>query len=428
MLTTTVMDEICPALLCPADAGRARIITCFRQLDSHGDGFVEKDDLVRILKILDNTWSQGEVENVLQQIKVERDGRVAIEDFVEWAFTSKDCIEKFIEGLESLEFQPPNSEDSEYFPIIKNWVKEQPDTMVRFIREDVDERRIVLEFWGVELMVYMPKVGDTGFFLSSSTDDPKLISMFDELNGMEELLSLPALLTRADEMFRDKVLRTSSALLRSYSEENVATESVESEKVGVLAAPSTLPLLREQSAVILDFDRIAKVQKDLVKHFSDKLGLEFSAIALLMMHVKWDDDLLIERFDTDRCSLMAEAGAALPVDSTAVPAEAPQLCTVCFADEADPLLPCGHGLCRDCWPGFLKCNLDSGTVGGDNCLKLKCPGERCPLMVPCHFFEEFLEPSDLQRYQRLWVLSFVNDNNATVWCPKPGCELCVGFF
>jgi ariadne-1 len=410
----------------PLDDSRARIIILFRQLDTKGDGFIDKKDVCKIFAQLDKSWSDGLLEKVLNDALVGADGRISIEDFAEWVFTSGDRINNLLQGLESLEFQLLVQEDSQYLEIISSWAASRPDTVVRFIREDLDEGRIVLDLWGVELLIYLPKEGESTFFMTTSTEDQQIFKLLDELNGSDDLYSLPALLTRADEMFSEKILRTSTALLRSYSRESDAAESpVTAMDTTPAEAPAPLDLLREQSAVVLDLKRIAKVQEGLIEHFSKELGIEASAAALLMMHVNWDDDLLQERLEMGAGALKADAGVALQPGEE--PAASPQLCTVCFADEAEPTLPCGHGLCKDCWPGFLKCNLDSGTVGGENCLKLRCPGERCPLIVPGSIFEQFLEPSDYQRYQQLWTLSFVNDNKATVWCPKAGCELCVGF-
>jgi ariadne-1 len=406
-----------------ADAGRARVVAAFRSLDKNGDGLIPKDDLIRVLSKLDKQWTECMTQSLFSALVLDEDGCIATEDFAEWVFESCECLEVLCNGLEKLECQPYARDESELFPVLQEWLKERPQTMARFVCEEVDEGRIILEIWGVEIIVSLRKGGAAGFFLHSPSDDPKVLAALNDMNGMNEAVSLPELLSLIDETLAEKLLQESSALLHS------AVESVESmETVCACAdhvnAPAPKALLREQSAVVLDLDRLLKVQDSLIDHLSTEIKQDFWTTAQLLRHVGWDDGNLVERLDCAMDSLLEQAGVKA---TTSEQPDSVPTCLVCFADQADQCLPCGHGLCGDCWPSFLKCNLDSGTVGGDNCLNLKCPGERCPLLVPGKIFQRFLEPEDYCRYRRLWTLSFVNDNSAIVWCPRTGCDLCVGY-
>jgi len=129
---------------------------------------------------------------------------------------------------------------------------------------------------------------------------------------------------------------------------------------------------------------------------------------------------VIRRFTEDAASLMIAAGAR-----PGSPALDGQACCVCFVEEAVACLPCGHGLCEDDWPAFLKSSLDSGTVGGENCTRLKCPGAHCSLRVPPGRFERFLGAGDYKRYRGLLQLSFMNDGGTVRQCPAEGCGLYV---
>lgn len=151
--------------------------------------------------------------------------------------------------------------------------------------------------------------------------------------------------------------------------------------------------------------------------------LDPESAVLLLMTSKWDAEAAIEFCTTDREAALAAAGVIPPAGVPVLPAGQP--CCVCFCDDAVSCLPCGHGLCEEDWPRFLKSALDNGTADGRTCIWLKCPGERCSLAVPRSRFQRYLTSAEWDRYANLLMLSFVNDGGNVGHCPKPGCDLYV---
>jgi len=251
-------------------------------------------------------------------------------------------------------------------------------------------------------------------------EDAKLNMVLTELNDTSNLMTLPDVLAHASHLLGERFGRAAQSRSGLLNASTALTEAPE--------------LVRSKSSIVLNFDNLRKRQDELVDKVSAATGYQKDAVYLLLLHAKWDDDLLLQQLASDADSAWTAAGlvvAPCPQDAaqrrSAEVSLKPQLCAVCFAEEAVACLPCGHGLCTDDWPSFLKCNLESGTVSGANCLQLRCPGERCTLLVPPCIFKQFLVLDDFERYMRLWLLSFVNDNKKIVWCPAPGCELCIGY-
>jgi len=179
----------------PADAGRAQVVACFRSLDSNGDGFVDKGDLTKILQKLDKTWPEDKAwpewpTQILKMVAVAKNGRIAVEDFIEWAFTSSDCINDVIEGLRFLELQPLASEDPQHYHIVEKQTEDRPGTTMHSAREDFRTPQ-----------------------LQSPTADRKWPAALDELNSMQASTALPESPTRADEMFGEKLSSVSEAAL-----------------------------------------------------------------------------------------------------------------------------------------------------------------------------------------------------------------------
>lgn len=182
-------------------------------------------------------------------------------------------------------------------------------------------------------------------------------------------------------------------------------------------------LFRERSSTGVDTAKLLRVMSQVETRVAAEVGIDASQAVLLLMHAKWDSEVAIELCRNDRAGTLTAAGVA-PAPDVVVP-RGGQVCCVCFCDEAEYCLPCGHGLCSEDWPLFLKNAMDTGTVDGQTAVRLKCPGEQCSLLIPRDRFERFLSPEDYDRYTNLLTLSFVNDGDNVCQCPKPDCDLYV---
>ena len=90
-------------------------------------------------------------------------------------------------------------------------------------------------------------------------------------------------------------------------------------------------------------------------------------------------------------------------------------------------MSCGHKFCAHCWTNQL-----SGAVNGKVALKssvlmLGCPKDGCQLIVGEYAFRRFLGNSptykrDFQKYRRMQLLSFMQDNEDVSRCPHASCN------
>mmetsp|Transcript_136015 Transcript_136015/g.254197 ORF Transcript_136015/g.254197 Transcript_136015/m.254197 type:complete len:684 (+) Transcript_136015:73-2124(+) len=324
--------------------------------------------------------------------------------------------------IEGFEFETDDElcaplKNPEYEKVIKKWNSSHPTMAVRFVREDREDGCIVLDFLGRELQIFVLEGGD-GFFVTTDDEDEVLNSLLTELNDTSTIRSLPDLLSHASKLLSSACYPTRVTNTTAFADTGLEDAAKQDDDDGLLK--------RTKSATVCDSEGLKRVQEQHIQKFCEATGLNKESATLLLLHFRWDATKARDRLLRDREATLAEAGIQLAADQTASD-DASALCSVCFTDDATDCLSCGHGLCTDCWPQFLKCNLESGTVTGDNCLHLKCPGERCPLVIPPRLFQKFLEPSDFTRYQHLLSISFTKENPDVVQCPAPGCELCVAF-
>lgn len=69
------------------------------------------------------------------------------------------------------------------------------------------------------------------------------------------------------------------------------------------------------------------------------------------------------------------------------------------------------------------CQVEKGKVA---IFTAKCPEEGCPLLVGDDVFRRFLKPDGLELYDRIMLLSFIEDCANLVRCPSPHCSHVIG--
>jgi hypothetical protein len=92
---------------------------------------------------------------------------------------------------------------------------------------------------------------------------------------------------------------------------------------------------------------------------------------------------------------------------------------------------CSHSPC--CSPLLLCRTLGAWTFVGFQVEKgkiaiftAKCPQEGCPLLVGDDVFRRYLKPDALELYDRIMLLSFIEDCANLVRCPSPHCTHVIG--
>lgn len=377
----------------------------FERFDTNGNGTISKEEFSQVMKQLDEeTWTQERVDKLLKIVVDKANDKIDFESFLGWLFSSDG--KEVRSALYGLQYSPlRHSTDSDFFAQVQRWAEERPEAVARLVFQDDDDASLCVEMWGARVQIFLPS-REEPFFLST-TDDWEMCPVLSELNELE-IADFPEFLTQMSALLEDRLLKRTESMMQN------GIEPAEGEL-------QPLTLFREQSALITNLAGTSQMQRDIVARVASATGLGVPAARLLLVHAGWDEDELLREFRESRSELLAAAG----VGAEAVAPPDGALCAVCFCDPPDPALACGHGLCSECWPEFLKCNLESGTVDGQNCLRLKCPGELCSIIVPPNLFERFLTPADYARYEQLLSLSFARSGSIITKCPNPKCELYV---
>lgn len=142
------------------------------------------------------------------------------------------------------------------------------------------------------------------------------------------------------------------------------------------------------------------------------LGASSEDVLLLLRHCRWDADQLTETFYDNPEGLRKQAG----VTEGDVHVKG-ALCGICFCDPPIPVLPCGHGYCKDCWIQYVSLAVSEGK----GCLDLRCPEPKCSERLRHRSIKTFCAKPEQERYARFWLDAIVEEGKSFKWCPGVGC-------
>lgn len=227
---------------------------------------------------------------------------------------------------------------------------------------------------------------------------------------------------------------------------------------------------------------VEKLMQQDIDHVCGILGVDASSAVLLLRHLSWNKERLIEKYMDNPTTMLVGAGITLPEppsDNTAKPirtnssqpanrrttrstsrtfsnllspkkekttspttsplspVQAPKyvvkqqqsqsqfVCPICYDDSPDliPLsLDCDHLFCSNCWSAYLSSKINDEA---EHCIR--CMAEACSLVAPDHFVQSILTSEtnpDLNtwaRFRELTIRHFVASSPGLKYCPHPGC-------
>ncbi|KAL0957075.1 hypothetical protein HGRIS_003172 [Hohenbuehelia grisea] len=219
-----------------------------------------------------------------------------------------------------------------------------------------------------------------------------------------------------------------------------------------------------------------------VEHICGIFGVPVDTASLLLRHMLWNKELLIEKYMDQPTAMLCAAGVAAPEPSSPEPSRShsaasgsttrrstrsaskllglgkskasspispvsstasklippksggPEsfVCPICFDDTPDVptlALVCDHQYCVNCWNAYISSKLRDEAEHA-----IRCMAEGCALVAPDEFVRSALktaavvdptlnEDTDklLSRFQELLVRQFVGANRKLKYCPYPGC-------
>ncbi|KAL8768453.1 MAG: hypothetical protein Q9209_005359 [Squamulea sp. 1 TL-2023] len=172
-------------------------------------------------------------------------------------------------------------------------------------------------------------------------------------------------------------------------------------------------------------DEIIAQQNKQIEEVSTILGQPSEASAILLRHLRWNKERLIESYMDRPESVLEKAG--LGPDGGRAPKIEPVrgfTCTICFEDEPGAQtygMKCGHRYCVDCYRQYLAQKIQAEGEAA----RIQCPTEGCSRIMDSKSID-LLATADLKdRYEILLTRTYVDDLDNLKWCPAPNCEYAV---
>ncbi|XP_076831652.1 cullin-9 isoform X2 [Brachyhypopomus gauderio] len=166
-------------------------------------------------------------------------------------------------------------------------------------------------------------------------------------------------------------------------------------------------------------EEVKQLMQRTVQQVACTLSLDRDRAEHLLVHCKWNVDLLIQRYTDDPDSLVLAAG--LEIRNPQPPPVT--LCPVCLisraADgEATPMLGCMHYCCRSCWQEYLTTRIEQNLV-----MNCDCPIIDCRAQPTSQFFYNILDKDTIAKYENALLRGYVECCSNLTWCTNPqGCD------
>ncbi|TRY95392.1 hypothetical protein DNTS_010961 [Danionella cerebrum] len=168
-------------------------------------------------------------------------------------------------------------------------------------------------------------------------------------------------------------------------------------------------------------EEVKQLMQRTVQQLSGTLSLDLDRAQHLLIHCKWNVDLLIQRYTDDPDALALASGLKIRNPQPAPGPMSP--CPVCLSQskESDPppMLCCMHYCCRSCWQEYLTARIEQNLV-----MSCDCPITDCRAQPTSKFFHNILTDKDtIAKYENALLRGFVECCSNLTWCTNPqGCD------
>uniref|UniRef100_A0ACB8GB76 Uncharacterized protein n=1 Tax=Sphaerodactylus townsendi TaxID=933632 RepID=A0ACB8GB76_9SAUR len=129
-----------------------------------------------------------------------------------------------------------------------------------------------------------------------------------------------------------------------------------------------------------------------VQRVSDTLSLSADIAQHLLIHCKWNVDVLIQRYTEDPELLMFSSG--LQVRNPQPSLDPITVCPVCVnqltPEDNSPVLCCMHYCCKACWNEYLATRIEQNLI-----LNCTCPISDCPAQPTTDFIRSIISSKEV---------------------------------
>ncbi|MGH0150091.1 UNVERIFIED_CONTAM: hypothetical protein FKN15_039691 [Acipenser sinensis] len=169
-------------------------------------------------------------------------------------------------------------------------------------------------------------------------------------------------------------------------------------------------------------DEVRQLMNQTVGQVADTLTISSDQAQHLLVHCKWNVDLLIQRYAEDSDSMLLASG--MQGKNPQPPPSPVTNCPVCLSQQSGehvvtPTLSCMHYCCRTCWKDYLTSRIEQNLV-----LNCTCPISDCPAQPTTEFISSVINDKDvLAKYENTLLRGYVECCSNLTWCTNPqGCD------
>ncbi|MGH0167094.1 UNVERIFIED_CONTAM: hypothetical protein FKN15_052560 [Acipenser sinensis] len=169
-------------------------------------------------------------------------------------------------------------------------------------------------------------------------------------------------------------------------------------------------------------DEVRQLMNQTVGQVADTLTISSDQAQHLLVHCKWNVDLLIQRYAEDSDSMLLASG--MQGKNPQPPPSPVTNCPVCLSQQSGehvvtPTLSCMHYCCRTCWKDYLTSRIEQNLV-----LNCTCPISDCPAQPTTEFISSVITDKDvLAKYENTLLRGYVECCSNLTWCTNPqGCD------
>ncbi|XP_016847250.2 cullin-9 isoform X1 [Anolis carolinensis] len=169
-------------------------------------------------------------------------------------------------------------------------------------------------------------------------------------------------------------------------------------------------------------EEVEVLMNQTIQRVADTLSLNTDIAQHLLIHCKWNVDVLIQRYSEDSEQLLFSSG--LKVRNPQPPSSPVTHCPVCLnqLSQADnpPVLCCMHYCCKSCWNEYLTTRIEQNLIL--NCI---CPISDCPAQPTTDFIRSIISSKEViaKQYEKALLRGYVECCSNLTWCTNPqGCD------
>ncbi|KAI9840910.1 MAG: hypothetical protein M1837_001237 [Sclerophora amabilis] len=155
------------------------------------------------------------------------------------------------------------------------------------------------------------------------------------------------------------------------------------------------------------------------------LGQPPESAAILLRHVRWNKERLIESYMEHPDEVLENSGLGPSTEGRPKTVTVPGFsCDICCEDEPaleTYAMKCGHRYCVDCYRHYLAQKIkDEGEAA-----RIQCPKDGCTRIVDSKSLDLLVAVDLKDRYEVLLTRTYVDDKENLKWCPAPDCKYAI---